>query len=438
MKKMLFAWALLLGCCVMAAEYKFELKSSKPWKIKVNEEITFSARLLSRKDAKSPFVPLKGAAVSCQLVGDGMKTVYKKAVSSDGFVTLSGKLDRPGWIYAAFYMLDEKGKNVTAKNSAGKTAIVHGGIGALVEPEKLKVGKEEPKDFDAFWKSQRERLNKVPLTAKLTEVKNHKFKGFKLYDVQVSCAGDMPMSGYLTVPEGAKAKTLAAYVTYQGAGVSGSWINVAKNAITMNINAHGIPNGHPKDYYVNLSRTTLKTYWHKNKNDRDKIYFNGMYLRVMRSLDFIKSRPEWDGKTLIVSGSSQGGGQAIAAAALDPQVTLCVAAVAALSDHSGSLADRQPGWPRFYDVRGKGKADPKVIEAAAYYDNVFFARRIKCETWLTTGLFDRTCSPAGVYVVYNNLAAAKKDLDVFPEGGHGGAPAKKGHLRIKAVLDGKK
>ncbi|NMA46826.1 MAG: hypothetical protein GX945_09725, partial [Lentisphaerae bacterium] len=66
------------------------------------------------------------------------------------------------------------------------------------------------------------------------------------------------------------------------------------------------------------------------------------YLRVMRSLDFVKTLPEWNGRDLIVVGSSQGGGQAIAAAGLDPQVTLCVAAVPALSDHAGTLATPPP------------------------------------------------------------------------------------------------
>jgi cephalosporin-C deacetylase-like acetyl esterase len=243
------------------------------------------------------------------------------------------------------------------------------------------------------------------------------------------------MSGYMSVPRNAKPKSLPAYVSYQGAGVSSSWPGSAGNALYMNINAHGIPNGQPAAFYQKLRDNELKGYWHRNKNDREKIYFHGMYLRVMRSLDFIKSRPEWNGKVLIVSGSSQGGGQAIAAAALDPQVTLCVAAVAALSDHAGSYAKRQPGWPRFYDARGK--ADPAVVAATAYYDNVYFARRIKCETWMTTGLFDTTCAPAGVYTVFNNLATKNKQMDVFPTGNHGGAPARKGNARIHDVIKGK-
>lgn len=49
-----------------------------------------------------------------------------------------------------------------------------------------------------------------------------------------------------------------------------------------------------------------------------------MYLRVLRALDYVKTLPEWDGKNLIVIGSSQCGAQAIVAAALDPQVSLCL------------------------------------------------------------------------------------------------------------------
>ena len=41
----------------------------------------------------------------------------------------------------------------------------------------------------------------------------------------------------------------------------------------------------------------------------------------MRSLEFIKTLPQWNGKDLIASGGSQGGLQTIWAAALDPDVT---------------------------------------------------------------------------------------------------------------------
>jgi cephalosporin-C deacetylase-like acetyl esterase len=150
----------------------------------------------------------------------------------------------------------------------------------------------------------------------------------------------------------------------------------------------------------------------------------------------VKSRPEWNGKTLIVTGGSMGGGQSIAAAALDPQVTLVVAGVPAIGDHGGNLAKvpRRPGWPQFYTAK---TVKPEVKKAVSYYDNIFFARRVKCEVYLTTGLIDRTCPPTSVYLYFKNLKSAKKDLDVFPCGDHAGGPTTKGNKRIKEVLAGK-
>ena len=54
----------------------------------------------------------------------------------------------------------------------------------------------------------------------------------------------------------------------------------------------------------------------------------------MRSLDYVKSLPEWNGKVLIVKGGSQGGAQSIVAAALDNNVTMMIAEVPAMCDHS--------------------------------------------------------------------------------------------------------
>ena len=436
MKKLFVLAIAVLALTAGAVEYKFEFKSNKPNIVKAGEEITWSVSVLSRENAKAAFAPLKGVKVLCRVIAEKNQISRNTVVTADKPFTVTGKLTQPGWIYLRCNLLDEKGKDLKVKDKRGKMSTVYGGIGTLVEPEKFKVGKEEPKDFDAFWKSRRAMLDKVPFNAKVTELPKAP-RGFKLYDVQLDCAGGMPMSGYLCVPVGAKPKSLPAVLSYQGAGVSSSWVSCNKGAITMNINAHGIPNGKPAAFYQNLGKTTLKSYYHKGKNDREKIYFHGMYLRVMRSLDYMKSRPEWDGKTLIVSGSSQGGGQAIAAAGLDPRVTLCIAAVPAMSDHSGSIANRQPGWPQFYNVSGSRKADPKVVDAVAYYDNAFFARRIKCETWLTTGLFDTTCSPSSVYTVFNNLAAKKKYIDIVPAASHSGAPARKGHARMRDIIDGK-
>ena len=438
MKRFFLLPLLLAVLSLGAVEYDLEVKTDKKhWALKAGEKVTFSFRLLSREDKKAPFKAVSGQKVSYELMGDGgMKNDKKVFVTSEKPFTVTSSLNGPGWLCINYIVRDAKGKPLYITGKKGKT-MLQKGIGVLYDPEKIQPGQKEPADFDAFWKAQREALNKVPMKPVLTAVPAPRnAKGYACFDVQIPCAGGMPVSGYLCLPADAKPKSLPAIVTFHGAGVRSSALYPFARSIHLDINAHGIPNGKEKAFYEKLTQTTLKNYRFAGAVSRDTVYFKGMYLRVMRALDYVKSRPEWNGKVLIVSGSSQGGGQAIAAAALDPQVTLCVAAVAALSDHAGSYAKRQPGWPRFYDARSKN-LDPKVPVATAYYDNVYFARRIKCETWMTTGLFDTTCSPAGVYTVFNNLASKNKQMDVFPTGNHGGAPTRKGYVRINAVINGK-
>ena len=53
-----------------------------------------------------------------------------------------------------------------------------------------------------------------------------------------------------------------------------------------------------------------------------------MYLRDSRALDYLLTRPDWDGKTIVLTGGSMGGQQSLALAGLRPEkisaVLVCV------------------------------------------------------------------------------------------------------------------
>ena len=302
-------------------------------------------------------------------------------------------------------------------------------IGAMVEPEKLQPPMKEPEDFDAFWDGVKKELAAVPMKV-LEKVKIPEEKKVDLYDVKIACAGEKPVSAYLCVPLNAKPKSCPAFVSFHGAGVgtSNRPVGMARRGlIAMDVNAHGIVNGKPRSFYVELNKnyysTTLdefrpRYYAQWNKHDRDKYYFKGMYMRVLRALEFVKSLPEWDGKHLIVSGSSQGGAQTIVACALDHDVSFARAGVPAMCDHSGCLGNRCSGWPRLYTIEDRQK-NPAYIKCASYYDGVYFARRIKCPIWINTGFADMTCPPTSVFAAYNNIpATTEKHIQTCPTGSH--------------------
>lgn len=427
-------WAVLLSLTLAAQNVRFELKTDKADAIyAAGEPVVFSATLLKEGKISS------GDTVRYELQGDGGLRQTGTFTTAENPYTLTTSLDFPGWLRVFFTLLDQEGKPVKTVLQ-DKEVPVTAGIGAMVAPLELKAAGNEPADFDAFWGKVRRELDAVPVRATLTPVELPATTApLEAFDVKIDCIGGKPVSGYLIKLKNAPPRSLPALVSYHGAGVRSAYkpVSIASlGYIALDVNAHGIENGQPAEFYAALNEGELKNYRHAGKEDKETFYFRAMYARVMRALDYIKTLPEWDGQTLVVSGGSQGGAQAIVAAALDSQVTLCLAGVPALSEHAGVLAvpPRESGWPRLYAATADGQPDnPAVALTAAYFDNVHFARRIRCEAYLSTGFIDRTCPPTGVYAAFNAIPAdVKKFITTTPAGGHS-APNTLGQKRLQEI-----
>lgn len=384
---------------------------------KKGETATFTVKLAD----KSPLAP--DAELFVSLSKDGFKTLKKFPVKlKEGSATFSGELGEPGFLQAR-----------VSSDAEGKTGSAWG---VAFSPEEIKPSLPVPDDFDAFWKGQLDGLAKVPLNPELKPVPFEKDKSIAVFDTRVDCVG-AKVSGYFAKPVKAEPKSLPAILLVHGAGVRSSGIPAgyaARGYLAMDVNAHGIDNGKDEAFYKALAAGELRDYRYVGRDSKEKGYFVGMFLRVKRALDFLCSQPEWDGKTLVISGGSQGGFQAFAGAALDDRVTVMVAHVPAGCDHSGMLADRVAGWPKIVPVKD-GKPDPAVLEASRYIDNVNFAARCKAKTAVVSaGFVDGVCPPTSVYAAYNALPLKDKTIFNGPGMGHSvqdGISAKAGEI-VKA------
>ena len=328
-----------------------------------------------------------------------------KVDASKGEIILKTKMNKPGFVRVVAKMVDEKGKVVKRyqkKNGKLSSVEVAFNGGAGVEIEKLR-GNEEPADFDAYWASQKERLAKVPVKAEVKFVKEH--KGVNIYEVKVDCAGPRPVTGYLTVPVNAKKGSQSATVTFHGYGTRMPSVPtyVHKSGILFNVNAHGYDLGKDKEYYKEFFKSIKSGNFNYGMNpedckDRDKHYFNGMVLRVLRSLEYVRTLPEWNGKDLYVNGGSQGGLQSFWAAGLDDKVTKCYPSIPWCCDLAGRENGRlAPTWGVPY------------APAMDYFDAANHAKRVKCQVLIPrAGIGDYVCPPSGVAVAYNNIKAPKK------------------------------
>ena len=367
------------------------------------ETVTFKLELTLDK------LPVPEAEVQWTLTKDGMPPATSgKAKLVNGAATVTGKLDEPGFLLCRATFAGPEKKTYTGLGGAG------------LDPLKIKPSLPVPADFDAFWADQKKQLAAVPMNPRLTPVKSPQ-PDIAAFDLQADSVG-APVSGYFAKPENAKPKSLPIILLVHGAGVNNSSLGGAtgwakQNFLALDINAHGSPNGQPAKFYTDLASGDLRDYRTRGRESRETIYFRGMFLRLVRAIDFLTAQPEWDGKTVVVFGSSQGGFQAIVAAGLDARVTFLAAGVPAGCDHTGITAGRINGWPKFIPSPSAEKPDVKVVEAVRYYDAMNFATRTKAGAVFTVGFIDLTCPPTSVYAAYNNLGG-KKSIHNDPSAGH--------------------
>jgi cephalosporin-C deacetylase len=343
--------------------------------------------------------PMTEGTLEWSLTKDGVPPMsHGTAVLKAGVATVTGRLNEPGFLQCKIKLNTQNGS-------------VRGLGAAAIEPLSIRASLPVPEDFDDFWHAKKQELARVPLNARLTPVPDST-AGIEFFDVRADAVGPQPVSGYYARPKGAGPKSSPAILILEGAGVYGTrpalprqW--AADGYLALEINAHGIPNGQPDEYYHALERGPLKDYAFNGRSSRETFYFLNLYLRALRGADFLAAQPEWDGRVLVSYGASQGAAQAIFVAANDPRVTFLAAMVPAMCDHSGMVAGRVPGWPRLVPVID-GQPDPAVLETSRYFDSVNFATRVRAPTFFVAGFIDMITPPTSVYAAFNSLPGEKE------------------------------
>lgn len=348
--------------------------------------------------------PAPQGEISWSITQDGVAPATQGVVAlKDGKAEVTGTLDRPGFLQCKAVLKAEKNN-------------IRGLGGAAVAPLSITPSLPVPDDFDAFWKTQVAKL--PPLNAKLTPLPGGPV-GIDFFDVQADAVGDRPMSGYYARPADAKPKSCPAVITLEGAGVYNTrkepWLfRLAKDGfLSLEINAHGLPNGKPDSFYLDLEKGALKDYQFAGRESRETFYFLPMYLRAIQGVNFLAAQPEWDGRILIANGTSQGAAQSIFVAAMDPRVTMLTALVPAMCDHSGMAASRIVGWPRLVPNGPDGKPDPAALETSRYFDSVNFASRVRAPAIFIAGFIDQVTPPTSVYAAYNQVRSQKEIQDAI-------------------------
>ena len=320
-------------------------------------------------------------------------------------VRVRTRLARPGFVHVYAKLVNSCG--LAIGNDA--RLCFDGGAGADIGA--LRPAATRPADFDAYWERQRARLDAVPPEAVCEEYLGACFPdgvripdGLRIYKVRVACAGPNPVTGLLAVPkDGGRHPARVIFDGYSKEPKLSHRL-MTPGVVTFHVNAHGYELFRGPQYYADffLPFETKCSYGisPEENADPDTSYFNGMALRVMRAFDFIRTRPEWNGRDLFAMGGSQGGLQAIWAASLVPDLTRCECSINWCSNIAGADLDaRLPGW------------NPPYVRGLDYYDTVFHAARIPATCFVDVqrvGLGDYTCPPSGVTAMYNAIPGPRR------------------------------
>jgi cephalosporin-C deacetylase-like acetyl esterase len=334
---------------------------------------------------------------------------------SSGKATIEVQLDEPAMLYIQVYPDDIPAD--VAKPIAT--------LGAAIAPSRLPPSAPRPADFDEFWSSKLKLLATVPVNPVLTPVATD-VAGVDLNIVKLDSVGSH-VQGYLARPK--REGKFPALMLYQYAGVyalqpNTAALRAAEGWLAFNVSSHDMP---PTE-----SAGAPRNYQAVGNTDRETSYFLNMYLRDTRAIDYITSRPDWDGRAVVLMGTSMGGQQSLVTAGLNPdRITAVIVNEPSGADSNGNLHGRRTGYPNW------PSEDPKIMQTALYFDTVNFASRIKAATLASMGFIDTIAPPAGIWAAINQISGAKEAVPMVESDHNNITPDKQGayNTRSKEILD---
>jgi cephalosporin-C deacetylase-like acetyl esterase len=317
--------------------------------------------------------------------------------------------------------------------------------GAVAEPGAIAPAAPPPADFAAFWKGKLQDLESVPVNPELQRANSGK-AGVCYWKVTLDNIGGTHVRGQIARPE--REGRFPAILIPQWAGVYAlqkQWVTnfAAQGWLALNFEAHDIPIDREPSFYTGQFSGPLRNYWSTGNDDREKSYFLRMFLSCNQALRYLEGRPDWDGRTLVVAGASQGGMQGLMLAGLHPnEITALMVDVPAGCDMLAPTLGHAPGWPDWYH-QTDGKDPEKVRQTSRYFDAANFARTIRCPVLVGLGLRDEVAFPSSVLAAVHEIRSPK-EVVIMPMADHTGekGPHKEYEKRLwgawlPALHDGK-
>ncbi|MFK4600277.1 acetylxylan esterase [Streptomyces pristinaespiralis] len=300
----------------------------------------------------------------------------------------------------------------------------------LPELRAYRSASAEPEDFDAFWTKTLDEARDHDLDARFEPVPTG-LSTVDVHDVTFAGFGGHPVKGWLVLPAGAE-EPLPLVVEFLGYGGGRGlphthllWASAGFAHFVMDTRGQGSgwsagstpdPVGSAPSYPGFLTRGIEDPY---------EYYYRRVFTDAVRAVEAARSHPLTDAARTAATGASQGGGIALAAAGLVPDLSAVAPDVPFLCDfpRATTLTDREPYREVGHYLKTHRGRSEQAARTLAYFDGVHFAARGRAPALFSVALEDQTCPPSTVFAAFNAYAHADKQIEVYDFNDHeGGGP----------------
>ena len=139
-------------------------------------------------------------------------------------------------------------------------------------------------------------------------------------------------------------------------------------------------------------------------HDPEQYYYRRVFTDAALLIDAVRSFPEVDSDRIAVTGTSQGGGLAIAAAGLTSGLVGVMPDVPFLChfERAVGLTDSDPYQEIVRYLSVHRDAVEQTFTTLSYFDGANFAARAEAPAFYSVALMDPVCPPSTVYAAANH------------------------------------
>lgn len=297
----------------------------------------------------------------------------------------------------------------------------------LAELESYRPDVAEPEDFDEFWARTLTEARGHDLALQVEPV-DAALRHVEVHDVTFAGFGGHPIKAWYARPAGVtdELPVVVNYLGYSGGrglpwdqtllpSAGYAYLRVDSRGQGWGQNSPGHtpdPVGHTPAVPGVMTR---------GLESPETYYYRRLFTDAARAVDAVREIPGVARDAVVLSGGSQGGGIAIAAAGLVPDVAGLMPDVPFLQ-HLRRAVDLVPTSPyseiTTYLATHRDAAE-QTWRTLSYIDGVNMAARGRAPSLWSVALMDMVCPPSTVYASYNRYGG-DKEIEVYHYNGHEG------------------